>query len=296
MKTRLGLFVFALITLPLMGLYVSGGEWSDLSARALLGDATLTNPPATLLTTIMIAGYIVFVNYLNKIITGNQPFNGQLNFMLWVAAASAAMAWLATYLNVYVASWATQSGNPIMQGLLYTPLFALLAPAVMHTRALIAALPGVLKTLSSHHTFTPPSAAKLAGTLLTVSTATLLAGAAWPTALSLLVWLSTLLLLAGLQLLWAESTVFSELKQGEIGRMICASSAGWLVGNFALFAYQSNGGLILIESVWVRHIGLLIFGLLCIQITDVIAEKYRGKKRTDLYLKKKKFPIPIVVK
>lgn len=295
MKTRLGIFIFVVLALPFFGLMLSGGAWSELEARGLPGDATIVNPPATLLTTLMMAGYIVFINHLNKLVTGQQPFKGQTQFLLWVGVASAVMGWLAIYLNLFVATWATQSSNPVMQALLYTPLLALLAPAVLCTRAFIAALPNVLKMLSSRHTFTPPPADKLAYIFITLAAVGLAGGATWPAQMTLLFWLAPLLLLAGLQLLWSESTIFSSLKSGEYGRIICAALAGSIVGNFALFAYVSNGGLLTIASSSLKQIGLLVFGLLCMQLADVVAENWRGKKRSDLY-KKKKFPIPVVVK
>lgn len=295
MKTRLGIYAFLLLAFPLAGLYLSGMDWSELDARVLQGDANIVNPPATLLTTLMLAGYIVFINHLNKLMNGNQPFKGQLNYLLWVGGAGALLCWMLVYLNTYVASWASQPGNPLMQGLLYTPLFALLAPAVLHTRAFIAALPNVLKVTSSRHTFTPPGADKLAYGLLGLGSLFLLSAATLPSAYALLAWLAPLLLLMGLQLLWNESTVFSGLKTGDNGRMLCAALAGVVVGNFVLFAYHSNGGLTLLESGWITQLGLLLFGLLCMQLADVLAENWRGKKRSDLY-PKKKFPIPVVVK
>lgn len=295
MKIRLGIFVLVILALPFAGLLLSGTEWSELELRALTGDATIVNPPATLLTTLMMAGYIIFINHLNKLVTGNQPFKAQMNYLLWVGAASAGLGWLAVYLNLFMASWATQPSNPIMQGLLYTPLFALLAPAVLCTRAFIAALPNVLKTLSSRHTFTPPAAETLAYIFITLAAFALIGGVAWHTKLVLLFWLAPLLLLMGLQLLWGESTVFSGLKTGDNGRVICAALAGLIAGNFALFAYQNNGGLLAIDSTLLRQFGLIIFGLTCMQLADVVAENWRGKKRSDLYTKKK-FPIPVVVK
>jgi hypothetical protein len=295
MKTRLGTYIFLLLAFPLAGLYLSGTEWSELEMRVLRGDPNIVNPPATLLTTLMMAGYLVFINHMNKLVNGKQPFKGQMNYVLAVAGGGAILVWLLVYINLYVASWASQSGNPVMQGLLYTPLFAMLAPAVLFTRAFIAALPNVLKVTSSHHTFTPPSADKLAFGLLGLGTLFLLGAAAVPASYVLLIWSAPLLLLMGLQLLWNESTVFSGLKTGDNGRLICAALAGVVVGNFALFAYHSNGGLILLESTWTAQLGMLLFGLLCMQLADVLAESWRGKKRSDLY-PKKKFPIPVVVK
>lgn len=296
MKTRLAIFIAVILLLPLAGILISGMEWEELTQRALTGDASIVNPPATLITTLMVAGYILFVNHLNKLITGNQPFKEQMKFLLWVGAAGMVLCWLAVYLNLFVATWATQGENPIMQTLLYTPLFALLAPAVLSTRALLAAPPGILKIMRTQLNFTPPAAEALAYTLIILVIIGLTGGAVWADKLALLFWLAPLLLLMGLQLLWNENTVFSGLKTGDNGRFICASLAGLITGNFVLFAYQSNGGLLLIESTVLKQMGLMVFGLTCMQLADVIAEQWRGKKRSELFQQKKKFPIPVVVK
>ncbi len=296
MKTRLGIFVAAIVLLPLLGFFVSGMEWDDLTQRHLVGDASIVNLPATLLTTLMMAGYILFINHLNKLITGNQPFKEQQKFLLWVGAAGAVLCWLTTYLNLYAATWATQADNPLMQALLYTPLFALLAPAVLSTRAFIAALPGVLKIMRTQHSCPPPAPETLSLTLLALAILGLTGGVTWIAHLALLFWLAPLLLLMGLQLLWNENTVFSGLKTGDNGRLICAGLAGLVTGNFTLFAYHSNGGVLAIQSTLLQQVGFIIFGLTCMQLADVVAENWRGKKRSELFQQKKKFPIPVVVK
>ncbi|MGB8516421.1 MAG: hypothetical protein WCD45_00900 [Gallionella sp.] len=295
MKIRLFIFITAVLLLPAAGLFLSGAEWADLEARALGGDDAIINPPSTLLTTLMMFGYIIFVNHLNKLVTGNRPFKDQLPYLKRVGAAGAILCWLLAYLNLFVASWTTQPGNPLLQALLYTPLFALLAPAVLCTRAFISALPNVLKSMSSRHTFTPPTADKLAYTLIPLSALGLIGGAVWPTRLDLLLWTAPLLLLVTLQLLWHESTIFSGLKSGDYGRAICSALAGSIAGNFAIFAYHSNGGMLTLNSGFVRQFGMVLFGLACMQLADVIAENWRGKKRDEIF-PKKKFPIPVVVK
>ena len=99
MKTRLVIFILGLLLLPVAGLWLSGSEWSDLGLRGLTGDAAIVNPPSTLLTTLMMVGYIIFINHLNKLISGNRPFQGQSSYLLRVAAASAVLGWLLAYLN-----------------------------------------------------------------------------------------------------------------------------------------------------------------------------------------------------
>lgn len=296
MKTRLFIFIVTLLLLPAAGSWLSGSAWDAQALRGISEDAAIINQPSTLLTTLMMVGYMIFINHLNKIITGNQPFKGQSPFLLRAAAASAVLGWLLAYLNLYVASWTTQPGNPVLQALLYTPLFATLAPAVLCTRAFVASLPGVLPRLSSRVAFAPPTADKLVHALIPLAAVGLAGGAVWPGQLYILLWLAPLLLLVALQLLWHESTIFSGLKTGDYGRLICTGSAGLIVGNFVLFAYQSNGGLLAIHDTLFKQSGLLLFGLLCMQLADVMAEDSRGKKRGDIFPPKKKFPIPVVVK
>ena len=101
MKTRLGIFIFSLVLLPLGGLLLSGKEWEELSARV---PAEADNIAAVLLTTLMVFAYILLTNFMIKRITGNSPINIQRNYYLWMAAASAILCWLLAYLNLFTAS------------------------------------------------------------------------------------------------------------------------------------------------------------------------------------------------
>lgn len=292
---RLAIFAASLLLLPLLGLWLSGSEWS-----ALVVDHSGANDniPAALLTTVMLAGYIFLSNHLIKLYTGNNPLNVQRNFYFAVSAASAVLGWLLVYLNYFVTSWMPIQGNWALEALLYTPLFALLAPAILSTRALIASFNGLLKSLSKGVAIPHLSSEKVVITLVPLAALGLLGGAALPEKLFGLLWLAPLLLLSALQLLWNESTIFSGLKSGDWGRIICAIFSGIIVCNLALMAYQSNGGSVLINlsHPFYAQLGYAVFGLLCLQLGDVVAENWRGKKRTELFQQKKKFPIPVVVK
>jgi hypothetical protein len=300
MKTRLCIFIFSLVLLPLAGLLLSGKEWSELSTDtpAAGTPAAAENIAAILLTTLMLLGYVLLTNHTIKRRTGNSPMNIQRNYFLWMAAASAMLGWLLAYLNLFTASWPTEQGNPAVQLLLYTPLFALLAPAVLSTRALLGAFPGLLKRLSRGISLPIPSGETLAFSLVPIAALGLLGGAVWPAQLFWLLWIAPLLLLVALQLLWHESTIFSGLKSGDWGRVICAALAGIIVGNFTVISYQMGGGNLIsnLPNPLFAQFGYAVFGLLCLQLGDVVAENWRGKKRSNLFQQKKKFPIPVVVK
>ena len=111
MKTRLAIFIFSLVLLPLGGLLLSGREWEELSARVPAGSE---NNGAILLTTLMLLAYILLTDYMIKRITGNSPINIQRNYYLWMAAASAILCWLLAYLNLFTASWLSSQDKPVM--------------------------------------------------------------------------------------------------------------------------------------------------------------------------------------
>jgi hypothetical protein len=112
-----------------------------------------------------------------------------------------------------------------------------------------------------------------------------------------LLWAAPLLLLFALQLLWHESTIFSAVVRGDWGRILCTALSGLVAGNLAVVVFKSAGGTLIVQlpNVAFAQLGYVLFGLLCLQLGDVIAEFWRGKTRATV-LKKKPFPIPVVVK
>jgi hypothetical protein len=295
MKTRLGIFIFAVLLLPLAGLWLSGAEWNELAGGTVSGDGAIA---ATLRTSMMLLFYLLLINHTVKRLTGNGPLDTQRNYFIGIGIASIVLCWLLCYLNIFVASWTVQQDNGLfMQILLYTPIFALLAPAVLVTRALFASFPGLLKSMTCRLTFSPAGGETLARMLLAVALLGLAGGAAWPVKLYGLLWASPLLLLVAMQLLWHESTIFAGIKSGDWGRVICTVLSGIAVCNLAVISYQSNAALsINLATPLYAQAGFALFGLTCLQLGDVIAENWRGKSRAAMYSGKKKFPIPVVVK
>lgn len=293
MKTRLGIFIFALLLLPLAGLYLSGADWSNLVVITPAEDESV---PATLRTSIMLLLYVLLINHIVKRLTGNGPLEMQRSFFVALSIASALTGWLLSYLNVFVASWTIQQDIPwLVQLLLYTPLFALLAPAILITSALFGAFPGLLKSFACRPATTAPCCATLARILLLLALAGLACGAAWPVKLFWLLWISPLLLLAALQLLWHESSIFSGLKSGGWGRVIGTALSGIAVGNLAVISYQSNASLTInLPNMLLAQTGLALFGLLCLQLSDVLAENWRGKTADNN--PRGKFPVQAVTR
>lgn len=296
MKTRLAIFTAALLALPLAGWLLSGAAWDDLSPAALA--AAVETLTATLRTSLMLLFYVVLVNHTIKRLTGNSPFDTQRNYFIGVTLASAVLGWLLSYMNLFVSSWTVAQDNSApVQALLYTPVFALLAPAVLITRALLAVFPGMLKLLAFRASVAPASGETLAFGLLPPAMLGLLGGPVWPAYLAWLFWLAPLLLLIAMQALWHESTIFAGIKTGDWGRVALTALSGVLVGNLAVVTYQTNANLqINLASPLLTQAGFALFGLLCLQLGDVIAENWRGKSRGQHYAQKKKFPVPVVVR
>ena len=295
MKTRLVIFSITLLLLPFAGFWLSD---SKLLAFPADTPPSIANPQATLFTTLILFGYILLVNQITKLISGNRPFTEHRSYIYWTGLAGALLVWLLTYLNLFVSSWTTQTENPVMQILLYTPLFATLVPAILSTRALLGSIPNLIKHLSRVITLPRPGNESLAAGLLAIAAVGLLGGAAWPVQLFWLMWPAPLLLLNALQLLWHESTIFDGLESGNWTRVLFAAISGIIVSNLAIEVYIINGGFleVNVKNPLLVQSGYALFGLLCLQLSDVISESWRGKKKGSMFRQKKKFPIPVVVR
>jgi hypothetical protein len=296
MKTRLSIFISALLLLPLIGIYLSGSNWSTFFNNTASID---TNMSGILFTSLTLLGCSLLFNHLVHRFTSNNPLSAQRNYFLSMAAASAILGWLLAYLNLFTHNWMPQQQhNMLIQLLLYTPLFALLAPTILLTRSLLSTLPGILKLLKLNIAIPATNNEITIFTLIPLILIGLVGGAIWPIELFWLIWLAPLLLLLSLQLLWNEDTIFTNLKNGDWSRIICTVLAGIIVGNLAVVAYQNQGGSLAIHlpHPLLAQLGYGILGLICLQLGDIIANAWHGKRRSDLYPQKGKFPIPIVVK
>lgn len=287
MQTRLMIFVAALLLLPPAGFLLGGHECAELAASE-----TQDNLYATALTLLALLGYTLLAGVLVKLRTGNNPLTTQRGYFLTLGAAGAMLVWLQVYLNFYAASWASIQKNTIWQIALDTLLFALPVPAVLVTRALLGSFRGLLKTLARGPMLSMPHGETAAIVFASLAAFGLLGGAALQYAW--LLWLSPLFLLLALQLLWHESTIFGALREGDWGRLVCAALAGLVVGNLGVAIYGAAGGMTE-DNLLSAQSGYLLFGLLCLQLGDVIAENWRGKTRAQVF-KKKPFPIPVVRK
>lgn len=289
MLNRLLTFVVAVLLLPPVALLIAGEDW--FAPTPIEGTVWLP----TMFGVIAVLAFGILLDTLTFHRTRHSLLRSQGSYLLWCGVAGAVTCTLLAYLNLFVGSWFTAGADA--QGLLLAALSGLaLLPGILVTRLWLAGLPGLVKLSTRKFALPALPAEPAAMILLPAALIGLLGGTIWIDRLGWLFWLSPLLLLAALQLLWHESTIFSGLAQGDWSRVLLGAASGILVGGIALAIYRSSGGaLYLTASTWQLLIALAQFGLLCLQVGDAVAEHWRGKPRGEVF-KKKSFPIPVVSK
>ncbi len=291
MKTRLVLFAAALLLLPALALFLSGYEWPQ--AAPIAGKVALP----VLCSSLVLAILSLLLDAHTRHRGGASLLRTQRSYLRWNAAGGAASAMLLAYLNLYTGSWRSPAAGIAEMLILAAMLGAVLQLTVLIARLWLAGFSGLTRRLARLPALPGLAAETAAPLLLLLAFVGLLGGAVWPERLFWLIWLAPLLLLAALQLLWDESTVFSGLKQGDWSRVVLGGGAGALLGGLAFAAYFLAGGVLYLNlPLAFVPLALFAFGLLCLQLADVIAEHWRGKPLTQIYQAKKRFPIQIVVK
>jgi hypothetical protein len=289
MLNRLLTFVVVLLFLPPIALTLAGQAWFDPAPI----EGTVWLP--TLIGMLAMFAFGMLLDTLTFHRTGHSLLRSQRNYLLWSGAAGTVAGTLIAYLNLFVESWLTAGSET--QALLFAAISgAALLPVILITRLWLAGLPGLVRMSTRKFALPalPPEAAAML--LLLLALTGLLGGPIWTELLGWLFWLSPLLLLTALQLLWHESTIFSGLPQGDWSRILLGAVSGIVVGGFALAVYRFSGGsLYLATGSWQLIAGLAVFGLLCLQFGDVVAENWRGKPRGEVF-PKKPFPVSVVSK
>lgn len=290
MRNRMAAFIIALLCLPPLALLLSGQEWD--APTPIAGAVCLP----TVFGAFLVLAFGILLDTLTFHRTSHSLLRSQRSYLLWSGAAGAVTCLLLAYLNLFAGSWFTSANSQAEALLLSAICGAALLPTVLITRLWLAGLPGLVR-LSTRRFVLPALPAEASALLLLLAALSgLIGGTIWISQLGWLMWLSPLLLLVSLQLLWHESTVFSGLSQGDWSRVLLGAISGIVVGGIALATYRYGGGAIYLSAnKWQLVFGFAMFGLLCLQIGDVVAENWRGKKRSEVF-KKKPFPIPIVTK
>lgn len=290
MRNRITIFIVAILFLPPLALTLSGQEWE--APVPVTGVVWLP----TLAGTLAIVMFSILLDTLAFRRNGHSLLRSQRSYLFWNGAAGSVTCMLLAYLNLFAGAWFTSAGSEAATLLLAALCGMALLPGVLVMRLWLAGLPGLVRFSTRRFALPAFPAETAAMVLMLAALAGLIAGTIWTALLGWLFWASPLLLLVAIQLLWHESTVFSGLAQGDWSRVLMGAVAGIAVGGIALAVFRLSGGTIYIAAgTWQLVAGLALFGLLCLQIGDVVAENWRGKKRSDVS-RKKPFPIPVVSK
>jgi len=289
MLIRLALFVLLILALPFAGSLLSGGEvdWHF--------DELATQPVQPLLISLgAVLALFIAIEIGNR---QRSLLKLQRRYLIALSAAGAVCGCLLLYLNRYAESWLSPAALDTAGMLTLTLLFALLLPTVLGLRTLLAGLPGLLQKLARLPAMPSLSASHTVNVLTPLALLGLIGGAAWPGSLFWLMWIAPLLLLIALQALWHERSIFAELATGDWGRVLCAALSGIVVCNVAVLAFRLGGGTLIVQvpNAAFAQLGYALYGLLSLQLGDVIAEYWRGKTRGEVF-KRKSFPIPVVTK
>jgi hypothetical protein len=291
MKIRLALFAAALLLLPPLALLLAEQDWPE--SRMIVGH--ITRP--LLFGCLLLAVLSFVLDALTHLRAGFSLLRKQRGYLLWCSVSGALSAMLLAWLNLFAGSWVSPAISMAEMLWLSALLGALLLPAVLITRLWLAGFAGLSRSLVRLPALPVAEEELSAKLLLLAALIGLLSGAVWPAKMFWLLWLSPLLLLAALQLLWHESTVFSGLKQGDWSRVLLGAAAGILTAALVLAAYRLYGG-----ALYLRHSSAFVtlafaaYGLLCLQLADIVAEHWRGKSLTQIYQSKKPFPVSVVSK
>jgi hypothetical protein len=289
MKIRLPIFAAATLLLPSVSLLLSGQDWPQSEHI----DGTVALPALCGMLFLLTLSWSL--DSLSFRRSGSSLLRTQRVYALGLASAGAALGALLACLNFFSPLWL--SPLPFIPEILLAALFGgMLLPAVFIVRLWLSGMPLLLRWLTRKFCLPVIQAESSSSLLMLAALVGLLGGAVWPAQLGWLLWLSPLLLLVALQLLWHESTIFSGAKSGDWSRIALGAASGIATGGGSLAIYKIAGGaLYLTAPAWLVILLLAAFGLLCLQLGDVVAEQWRGKKRADVF-KKKPFPIPVVVK
>jgi hypothetical protein len=289
MNYRLIIFSLALLFLPPLALTLAGIEWTPPQPA----EGSFWGP--ALLSILAVSAFGLLLDALTFRRWAHSLLRSQRSYLLWCGVAGSLAGMLLAYLNLFADAWLSPASDAA--SLLLAALSGLVAlPTVLIARQWLAGLPGLTK-LGTHRFALPALPAEAtAKSVLLAAFIGLMVGPIHIEHLGWLFWLAPLLLLGALQLLWHESTVFTGLAQGDWSRLLLGALAGILVLGIGLACYRAGGGTIYLASdTWKLLVWFGLFGLLCLQIGDIVAEHWRGKPRGEVF-KKKAFPIPIVTK
>jgi hypothetical protein len=228
-------------------------------------------------------GYILLINALSFRRTGHCMLRDRPRYFLALFPLSAAFWWYFEYLNRFVQNWyyvGIADFTPLEYVVYATLPFSTVLPAVLGTVEWLESFPRLNRSLREFFSvrFRHPSAVSWLALLL--GGAGLVGLVVWPDLLFPLLWISPLLIMLSVQVLFGEKTPFAAVTHGDWRAVWLPALAGLICGllwelwnskslahwQYALpFMHRFQ----LFEMPLLGYAGYLPFGLECRVITDV---------------------------
>ncbi|MEE9232271.1 MAG: hypothetical protein V3U07_02340 [Nitrospirales bacterium] len=228
-------------------------------------------------------GYIVIINAITYKRTGHCLMLDQPNFFGKLFLLSAGFWWVFEYLNQFVNNW-HYTGIPIVD--YWTSIcsmtlsFSTVLPAVLGTRECLASFPRLTAPFTKWHTTTVFESPHIGWLFFLIGSLGLGTIGLWPTVLFPLLWVSPLLIMVGLKMIWQEPTMFSSLTQGNWKPIVLPTLAALICGGFwEMWNFYSLGHweytipfvhtFEVFEMPLLGYAGYLPFGLECVAVVEI---------------------------
>lgn len=227
--------------------------------------------------------YVVFVNAVTYRRAGSCLLTRQTRYLLALFPASALFWWYFEYLNRFSQNWyylGQELFTPLTYTIHATVAFSTVLPAVMSTAELLQTHPALRRTrLQRPLVFA--NRRVHAAAMLMLASGGLIGVAIFPDYWYPVLWVSPLLILISLQILFSEGTLLQKLEQGEWQAIALPSLAGLVCGFFwemwNHYSYPKWEYCIpyvqrfeIFEMPLVGYLGYLPFGLQCCAVADLV--------------------------
>jgi hypothetical protein len=230
------------------------------------------------------ASYVVFVNALSYRRTGNCLLTRQTGYLLALFPASALFWWYFEYLNRFAQNWyyvGQEFFTPLTYSFHATVAFSTVLPAVMSTAELLQSYPTLRRT-RLRRGLVLGNRRMYAGAMLILASCGLIGVAVSPDDWYPLLWVSPLLILVSLQVLFNEENLLQKLERGEWHVVTLPALAALVCGFFwemwNQYSYPKWVYCIpyvqrfeIFEMPLLGYLGYLPFGLQCCAVADLVA-------------------------
>jgi hypothetical protein len=236
--------------------------------------------------------YVVFVNALTYRRTGTCLLTQQTGYLLALFPASALFWWYFEYLNSFGQYWyyvGQELFTPVTYAVHATVAFSTVLPAVMSTAELLESYPALRRT-RFHRPLALGNRRMHAGAMLTLASCGLIGVAVSPDDWYALLWVSPLLILVSLQVLFSEENLLQKLERGEWHVVTLPALAALVCGFFwemwNLYSYPKWTYSIpyvqrfqIFEMPLLGYLGYLPFGVECCVVADLVARLAGASKK-----------------